>query len=302
MIRKRLVRSSAVIASSFLSLLPHGVVKAQEGQLSKRLRDSVLSPTGLSSLTPLSAPAAGPLPGLGQQQAYQWKTGIVTTTFWVGEKACKNNPVPNHASSWDPKWAQNYGGFDDPDRANRAEFIPANFVPQQNPFYVALPYNDVTKGGAQARGVAGHSVVQEGLRRAGEVRLQRPLDRHPLQGPRRLRAVGRLRPLPHRSLAVRLRQRAAQAQPEQRRRPRCLPGRARLPRHERHRRDRLEVLRFLGGAARPLVAAWGQQYVRAISPRGRSAERHADAAGGGGSAGAVAGASSQFPFWRSRTA
>lgn len=145
MIRKRLVRSSAVIASSFLSLLPHGVAKAQEGQLSKRLRDSVLSPTGLS-LTPMSTPTAGPLPGPGQQQAYQWKTGIVTTTFWVGEKACKNNPVPNHASSWDPKWAQNYGGFDDPDRMNRAEFIPATFVPQQNPFYVALPYNDVTKG------------------------------------------------------------------------------------------------------------------------------------------------------------
>jgi hypothetical protein len=146
MIRKRLVRSSAVIASSFLSLLPHGVVKAQEGGLSKRLRDSVLSPTGLSSLTPLSPPATGPLPGLGQQQRYQWKTNIVTTTFWVGEKACKNNPVPNHASSWDPKWAQNYGGFDDPDRANRAEFIPTSFVPQQNPFYVALPYNDVSKG------------------------------------------------------------------------------------------------------------------------------------------------------------
>jgi len=147
MLRKRLVRSSAVIASSFLSLLPHGVVKAQEGQLAKRLRDSVLSPTGLSSLTPLSTPSAGPLPGFGQQQqVFQWKTGIVTTTFWVGEKAAKNNPVPNHASSWDPKWAQNYGGFDDPDRANRAQFIPTNFVPQQNPFYVALPYNDVSKG------------------------------------------------------------------------------------------------------------------------------------------------------------
>ncbi|HEV7403462.1 MAG TPA: hypothetical protein VGO11_11060 [Chthoniobacteraceae bacterium] len=144
MIRKRLVRSSAVIASSFLSLLPHGVVKAQEGQLGKRLRDSVLSPTGFS-ITPLTPPA-GPVPGPGQQQTFQWKTGIVTTTFWVGEKASKNNPVPNHASSWDAKWAQNYGGFDDPDRANRAQFIPAKFVPQQNPFYVALPYNDVTKG------------------------------------------------------------------------------------------------------------------------------------------------------------
>lgn len=70
----------------------------------------------------------------------------MTTTFWVGEKACKRNPVPNHSSSWDPKWAIRYGGFDDPERANRADFRPVGFTPQQNPFYVALPYNDVTKG------------------------------------------------------------------------------------------------------------------------------------------------------------
>lgn len=77
---------------------------------------------------------------------YPWKTGIVTTTFWIGENAAPNNPVPNHASSWDPKWAQNYGGADTPDRAKRDCYLPADFVPQQNPFYVALPYNDVTKG------------------------------------------------------------------------------------------------------------------------------------------------------------
>jgi hypothetical protein len=71
----------------------------------------------------------------------------VTTTFWVGENATKNNPVPNHASSWDGKWAQNYGGLDDPDRKARANFIPVKFTPRQNPFYVALPYNDINKNG-----------------------------------------------------------------------------------------------------------------------------------------------------------
>ena len=40
--------------------------------------------------------------------------------------------------------SKNYGGFDDPD--NRAQYLPAKFVPKQNPFYIALPYNDVTRG------------------------------------------------------------------------------------------------------------------------------------------------------------
>jgi hypothetical protein len=75
-----------------------------------------------------------------------WKENIVTTVFWTGERPTKNNPTPNHASSWDPNWADNYGGYDDPDPATRRNFIPINFVPRQNPFYCALPYNDVTRG------------------------------------------------------------------------------------------------------------------------------------------------------------
>jgi hypothetical protein len=77
---------------------------------------------------------------------YPWKLGIVTTCFWVGEHPAPNNPVPNYKSSWDPQWARNYGGYDDPDPTNRRNFIPKNFTPRQNPFYVALPFNDVTRG------------------------------------------------------------------------------------------------------------------------------------------------------------
>jgi hypothetical protein len=77
---------------------------------------------------------------------YPWKRGIVTTVFWVGERPTANNPVPNYKSSWDPRWAQNYGGLDDPDPSRRKNFIPAKFTPRQNPFYVALPYNDTTRG------------------------------------------------------------------------------------------------------------------------------------------------------------
>ena len=38
----------------------------------------------------------------------------------------------------------NYGGYDNPDKAQRTyDFCPKGFTPQQNPFYCALPYNDV---------------------------------------------------------------------------------------------------------------------------------------------------------------
>ena len=75
-----------------------------------------------------------------------WKQNIVTTVFWVGEPAGPNNPVPNDKSSWDLNWTVSYGGFDPPETSNRRGYIPVAFIPRQNPFYVALPYNDVTDG------------------------------------------------------------------------------------------------------------------------------------------------------------
>lgn len=77
---------------------------------------------------------------------YPWKKSIVTTCFWVGEAAAVNNPVHNRSSSWDVNWTSSFGGFDNPDRKARRGFIPAAFIPKQNPFYYALPYNDVTRG------------------------------------------------------------------------------------------------------------------------------------------------------------
>lgn len=78
---------------------------------------------------------------------YGWRTNIITTTFWVGENSSTNNPVHNRSSSWDANWAASFGGFDNPDPAARTrDFRPKAFTPSQNPFYIALPYNDVTKG------------------------------------------------------------------------------------------------------------------------------------------------------------
>lgn len=75
-------------------------------------------------------------------QPFPWKTNIVTTVFWIGEQPSGNNLTPNRTSAWDKQWSQNYGGFDDPNPAHRRNYVPIKFIPQQNPFYCALPYND----------------------------------------------------------------------------------------------------------------------------------------------------------------
>jgi len=78
----------------------------------------------------------------GRVRRYPWKRNIVTTLFWIGEPPHGNNLVPNHTSAWDKQWARSYGGFDDPNPANRRSCLPVKFTPRQNPFYCALPYND----------------------------------------------------------------------------------------------------------------------------------------------------------------
>ena len=80
--------------------------------------------------------------GTGPGQ-YSWKLAITTTVFWIGEQAAVNNPVPNDKSAWDSGWFSSYGGYDSPSSDDRHNFVPANFIPHQNPFYVALPYNDI---------------------------------------------------------------------------------------------------------------------------------------------------------------
>jgi hypothetical protein len=74
-----------------------------------------------------------------------WKRNVVATVFWVGELPTENNPTPNTKSAWDQNWQANFGGYDHPDR--RDGWSPSGFTPMLNPFYVALPYNDVAKGG-----------------------------------------------------------------------------------------------------------------------------------------------------------
>ena len=77
---------------------------------------------------------------------FPWKTNVVTTVFWVGEKQAAGKTSPQHQSAWDKDWLKSFGGVDAPEPSARHDYIPIAFVPRQNPFYYALPYNDVEHG------------------------------------------------------------------------------------------------------------------------------------------------------------
>lgn len=65
---------------------------------------------------------------------YPWKTGIVTTMFYIGEDASKS-------SAWDENWVKSNHGKDSPD--DRNGYSTGSHASTINPFYVALPFNDL---------------------------------------------------------------------------------------------------------------------------------------------------------------
>ncbi|MEM6910754.1 MAG: hypothetical protein AAF555_04150 [Verrucomicrobiota bacterium] len=109
-----------------------------EGPLSNKRYKNHLLPSRIFGVGEVAGPS------LSDSPVYPWKKKIVATIFWVGEDATQNNPVHNRASSWDQWWEESFGGYDDPDPAARAwDYRPRAFEPQENPFYIALPYNDL---------------------------------------------------------------------------------------------------------------------------------------------------------------
>ena len=77
---------------------------------------------------------------------YRVHKNISVTYFWVGEEGSDDNKyISNIASAWDDMWLSNYGGIDNPQ--NRNSYYPKDFIPNENPFYFALPYNDFDDDG-----------------------------------------------------------------------------------------------------------------------------------------------------------
>lgn len=75
---------------------------------------------------------------------------VRATVFWVGEDAGSDNRfITNRSSAWVSNWIGSYGGIDAPKpRCGPAtRSLPCSFVPRENPFYFALPFNDFDAAG-----------------------------------------------------------------------------------------------------------------------------------------------------------
>jgi hypothetical protein len=68
---------------------------------------------------------SGRMPSINSPANGPWKVGITATVFWVGEPPAGDDPG-NLVSAWDSNWLES--------------------ARWQSPFYVALPYNDVSNG------------------------------------------------------------------------------------------------------------------------------------------------------------
>ena len=76
---------------------------------------------------------------------YPWHRNIQTALFWIGMKTSEKNASPR-GSAWDESWYSHFGGYDTPDPQRRENFMPKGFTPKLNPFYCAMPYNDIQNG------------------------------------------------------------------------------------------------------------------------------------------------------------
>ncbi len=80
--------------------------------------------------------------------SFPTKRNIITTYFWIGQGGTSISSTTNIKSAWDEFWKKNFGGIDCPeDRKDAKKFreasLPEKFAPTLNPFYVALPFNDI---------------------------------------------------------------------------------------------------------------------------------------------------------------
>ena len=91
-------------------------------------------------------------------RGYPLHTGIVATTFWVGEIFDAHSPNGSQVvSTYDARWMLHYGGCDGVVTYGKCEterrvpangFFPTRMTPRENPFYLDLPFNDVNNAAA----------------------------------------------------------------------------------------------------------------------------------------------------------
>lgn len=105
----------------------------------------------LAACSPTSPDPAPSHPRQGRE--YPLHHDIVATTFWVGEIIDPRAPDGSQAvSTYDSRWLAHYGGCDGVVAAGKCRteprgaangFFPTRMTPQQNPFYLDLPFDDL---------------------------------------------------------------------------------------------------------------------------------------------------------------
>ena len=94
-------------------------------------------------------------------RTYPQHTGIIATTFWVGEIFDPNADDGSQViSTYDSQWFLHYGGCDGKvvgsdcqteARSAGNGYFPTSMTPKENPFYLDLPFDDINDPAAFAR-------------------------------------------------------------------------------------------------------------------------------------------------------
>src|SRR5260370_42173177 len=104
----KITHTVAALLSSISSLFAHGIAEKAEPATMKLSKKSEKSAD--DTLVSLDSVASGPRhlqsPPPLPCECYQWRHGIGTTDFWIGETPTANNPVLNRSRSWDKNWAR----------------------------------------------------------------------------------------------------------------------------------------------------------------------------------------------------
>ena len=114
---------------------------------------------------------------------YPLHTGIVATTFWVGEIFDPNAEDGSQMlSTYDANWFANFGGCDGchgqgvcqtEKRVASNDYFPSRMTPKQNPFYLDLPYDDINDLDRLHEPWHGHSVGKRPRVRTAQRRTPR---------------------------------------------------------------------------------------------------------------------------------
>ncbi len=138
------------------SLEATGSPSSSEPPSSMTAAPSASTATTRSAAPPATKPAAAPA-GAGIGPVH---TGIVSTTFWVGEIFDPNaSDGSQMISTYDSSWFAHYGGCDGvassgtcatERRTSANGYFPTSMTPKENPFYLDLPYDDVNDATAYA--------------------------------------------------------------------------------------------------------------------------------------------------------